>query len=125
MVLRVPSVFTSDVIDKWPRFSEFLPQKEFEGMPGEKFATFTLIMLFILNPAVTETSKKIRCCKWDMIGSLTLGYDKVIFILLTEVVAMHMWFFMANVKKSNLHWTFTSFLKQQLFGTERNCQESL
>lgn len=92
LVLGIPPEFAPHLINKWPGFPKIFPQKNLKVWSSDGVDTFALVAMLMLGLLIADGLIK-KSCKQDIIGPYGLGRIKMIFALLTQVVAIQVWFF--------------------------------
>lgn len=91
LILRVAFELASDVIYERFIITKVLLWKDLELGPGYR-NYFTVILALVLSPLVADGPSKKRNYKWNTLWASSPNCVKVIFTLLTKVIAIHMRF---------------------------------
>lgn len=89
MILKILLNFSPDVYYKYDRFSKTLPKKSFKFVLIKKNDIFAFNLSFILLLVEINLISKKQSYKNDMFIAYNIGYIKIIFILLTKIVAFY------------------------------------
>lgn len=92
LILRVFLDFTLDVIYKRLRVIKIFMEKDLEFRSRYENYSFALMTTLILGLVKAESPTKKQGDKWDTARAYGLSSIKVIFILLTKVVAVNIRF---------------------------------
>ncbi len=79
-----------DVIDKWSGFAKVFSQKSFEVWPRD--GVTILVAILVLGLLIVDGSIEERDYKQDTVRAGSPYSVKIVFALLTEVIAVHMQF---------------------------------
>ena len=90
MILRLPFELFLDAINEGLGFSQVFLQEGLELCPGNRDYLLTLLPTLVLRPAHTNIPAEEKNCKESPVGSSGLSVLKMVFALLTEMIAVYM-----------------------------------
>lgn len=93
LMLKILLDLGLDIGYKQSRFSETQPEKSLKFVLSRRNSIVAFILGFILLPIEVNFISKKQGCKGDMLVAYRISYVKMIFTLLTKVVALYMQIF--------------------------------
>lgn len=114
LILKVMFEFTLDIIYKSSRIAKVFLQKSLKLNSGYKNYFFTLMVVLILSPLVANHLLKKQSYKQSIFWTNGFSCVKMIFILLTKMVAIYLRFLLVYVWQLSLKRLFFWFCQAKI-----------
>lgn len=117
LILGVFSNFLLNAIYKDARCSKAAMQEDFQFVPGHRNSFFTFEFGLVLLPPKKVSILKKWHVKKKNIWTLDSSHSKMVFLLLTEVIILHISLTLIYVLKSSLQRLFWGFFGSEVMTT--------